>query len=242
MNLEQWRASLDAEPSRILLDGKAVRLHIPGAPRTKKNSPVLFRGITNPFLRDTFLRFVEAVGYGNLTAERLDEWLAKVRLDWPRPRLLPSEAYREWHAKAVAAVLPKIMPLAPYFPINYPVHVMALVYRERDAGDYLGYAQALGDFLQDIGVLDNDVLIRSWDGTRLLKDAEKPHVDLWISAYSQEGDSGLFQRSHKEWAQHREPEPETIQPVDEEPTARQRITSIYSSSKRGQEVAGNGDH
>jgi hypothetical protein len=79
-------------------------------------------------------------------------------------------------------------------PIESPVHVTALVYRERASGDLVNYLQAIGDVLESPTnkqklsksppskgcVIVNDAQIVSWDGSRLLKDKDNPRVELKI--------------------------------------------------------------
>ena len=48
------------------------------------------------------------------------------------------------------------------------------------------YAGLVGDILQDIGILQNDVLIRHWDGTRLAKDARFPRTEVQIASADEE--------------------------------------------------------
>ena len=59
--------------------------------------------------------------------------------------------------------------------------VTATVYRVRRTGDLDNFLAAAGDMLQHAGVVKNDRLIRSWDGSRLEKDAERPRLELLIT-------------------------------------------------------------
>lgn len=79
------------------------------------------------------------------------------------------EAYEQWGAPGCV-------------PIDAPVNCRALFYRDRAAGDAVGYYQGLADLLERRGVIRNDVLIVSWDGSRLLKDAANPRVELVLEA------------------------------------------------------------
>lgn len=261
--LEMWKASLpDGAPSAIPA-GKHLRLVIPGAPRTKKNSPQLFRNITDAFLRDLIMdvmgeldemnqRFPRRADFPQLISspedladrlaqdrsgfkERLFEHLKNRDTQFPRPNLVPSAAYLEWHRESFKAMLPTLETLRPYFPITYPVHLHCRIYREADRGDQTGYKDAIADFLEDIGVLENDVLIKSWDGTRALKDAARPRVEIWIAAHSVESDEGLFQKSPAEWTAHEEPIPteaECIVPEPERDGARLALITRYSQGRR----------
>jgi hypothetical protein len=62
------------------------------------------------------------------------------------------------------------------------VNCEARIYRDRNTGDAVGYYQAIADTLEKIGIVENDRLIVAWDGTRLLKDAENPRVEVTLSA------------------------------------------------------------
>lgn len=61
------------------------------------------------------------------------------------------------------------------------VNCRALFYRDADRGDAVGYYQGLADLLQKRGVIVNDVQLVSWDGSRLLKDAERPRVEIELT-------------------------------------------------------------
>lgn len=83
-------------------------------------------------------------------------------------------------------------------PIVGDIAVRATFYRDRSSGDLLGYEQALADFLQEpiyrmdkktgkpkiardgAGVIRDDVQIVSWDGSRLMKDAANPRIEVAI--------------------------------------------------------------
>lgn len=62
-----------------------------------------------------------------------------------------------------------------------PVAVRALIYRDRNVGDATGFYQAIGDALQNSGVIMNDSLIEHWDGSRRLKDADNPRVEIYLT-------------------------------------------------------------
>jgi len=84
---------------------------------------------------------------------------------------VPSEAYTAWNKLAVWALRRANPPV-----IAYPVNCRALFFREALTGDAVGYYQALADTLENAGVLTNDKLIVSWDGSRMLKDADNPRI------------------------------------------------------------------
>lgn len=65
-------------------------------------------------------------------------------------------------------------------PLEVPVQVCAIFYRERAVGDLNNYMAALADALQAARVLRDDRWIESWDGSRPAKDAANPRVELVI--------------------------------------------------------------
>lgn len=103
------------------------------------------------------------------------------------PIMVPSEAYREWERNGLRQLardgVLKRDHLAKTWvylggQITVPVNCRALIYRDRLVGDAVGFYQAIGDFLEVAGIVQNDRLIQSWDGTRLLKDAARPRIEL----------------------------------------------------------------
>lgn len=94
-------------------------------------------------------------------------------------KILPSKAHEEWFYKA----LPQAVS-ARNRTFATDVRVTALIYRESYAGDLVGYLQAIGDLLERSGILENDRLITSWDGSRLLKDSAVPRVEIEITEIS----------------------------------------------------------
>jgi Holliday junction resolvase RusA-like endonuclease len=102
----------------------------------------------------------------------------------PRGRshiILPSEAWAEWCA-AVAPRLQRWMQSQQLSPIARPVNCAALFYRDALRGDAVGFYQGLADVLQKGGVVVDDKWIVSWDGSRLMKDADRPRVELTLTS------------------------------------------------------------
>ena len=93
---------------------------------------------------------------------------------------LPSEAHEEWHDATLVQLAPLVAARAG-LPIRGVVHVCALFYRHAIVGDLVGFEQALGDLLEHAGIIGNDRQIVSWDGTRLLKDAARPRIEVRIA-------------------------------------------------------------
>lgn len=92
-----------------------------------------------------------------------------------RPLLVPSKAFKKWQKGCKASAL------AHGVMIDTPVNCRALVYRDALRGDLLGFLQAIGDCLQHYGVVADDKWIVSWDGSRLLKDAKRPRVEIVLT-------------------------------------------------------------
>ena len=115
-------------------------------------------------------------------------------------KILPSAAHAAWFKIAMSQALlirQAVKAVGYTLPIFSPVHINAQFYLERSAGDLLGFEQALADFLQEpiasgkdprrliqngCGVINNDVQIISWDGSRLRKDAKNPRIEVEIQA------------------------------------------------------------
>ena len=99
------------------------------------------------------------------------------------PKLLPSDAHEAWHREAMAECLyikAELVRAGVTLPISAAVNVRAFFYRQAMVGDACGFYQALGDLLQDVGIIVNDKQIASWDGTRLRKDAGRPRIEVWL--------------------------------------------------------------
>lgn len=117
-----------------------------------------------------------------------------------RPLLVPSKAYREWERAALRSLVASGLivkrgdgySVQSVAPIGYPVNCRALIYRDALRGDAVGFYQAIGDFLQEAGIVTNDRFIVSWDGTRLLKDKARPRVELELEHVSDSVQGELF--------------------------------------------------
>ena len=112
-------------------------------------------------------------------------------------KILPSAAHAEWFKLAMQqapGIRSELACAGLELPLEGWLAVEAVVYRERDTGDLLGYLQALADWLQEpkanehgktirdgAGIIHDDVQIRSWDGSRLMKDAACPRIEVSIS-------------------------------------------------------------
>lgn len=91
---------------------------------------------------------------------------------------MPSHAYLQWTEHAQI----QLIPVRNRGTIQDPVNCAALIYREKLIGDAVGFYQAIADTLEDARVVHDDYLIVSWDGSRILKDATNPRVEITLSA------------------------------------------------------------
>ncbi len=91
-----------------------------------------------------------------------------------RSVVLPSKAWETWCKTATIA------PMVAAVMDN--VSCRAVFYRDAERGDAVGYYQGLADLLEKRGVIVNDAQIRDWDGSRLLKDAANPRVEVTLRA------------------------------------------------------------
>lgn len=97
------------------------------------------------------------------------------------PRILPSPQFSAWNRIAQMQLAKQRTAANSWVTIMTPVNVSAAFYREKLTGDAVGYYQALADALEEGRIVENDALIVSWDGSRLLKDAKNPRVEVEIT-------------------------------------------------------------
>lgn len=100
---------------------------------------------------------------------------------------VPSLAHEQWEAVAVAQLVRQYREWARGLPmgtpIDFPVNMKALVYRERAGrADLINFLSAVSDALERAGVLVDDRLVASLDGSRLLLDRERPRVEIELTA------------------------------------------------------------
>lgn len=99
-----------------------------------------------------------------------------------RARMLPSKQVVEWNRAAQLHLIPVLQQLS-WHPngITDEVNCCALFYRHALVGDAVGFYQALADALEEAGIVENDRLIVSWDGSRMLKDAANPRIEVTLT-------------------------------------------------------------
>lgn len=69
-------------------------------------------------------------------------------------------------------------------PITYPLHIKFLFYRaDRRKVDLSNLYEFAQDALQAAGIIENDCLIESHDGSRKLYDKKNPRTEIYVSKY-----------------------------------------------------------
>ena len=98
-----------------------------------------------------------------------------------RQRVLPSKAFEQWQ-KDAGYFINNAKACWPHgeFPLPFRLNCRALFWRHANVGDAVGFYQALADCLQHYGIVKNDALIVSWNGSELLKDASSPRVEVTL--------------------------------------------------------------
>jgi len=101
-----------------------------------------------------------------------------------------SEAHEAWAGPAVlqlrfqaarARAMERLMDTLKAVLPDEPVNMRAIVYRDRRVGDLLNYLAAVSDVLEQAGVVDNDRLIVTVDGSRLRVDKRRPRVEIELT-------------------------------------------------------------
>lgn len=108
---------------------------------------------------------------------------------------VPSAAHEAWEALAIPQLRMQYGRVLRYVgvdhgrgaittgtgPLESPLNMRAQVYRDRDVGDLLNYLAAVSDALERAGVVADDKLIVSVDGSRLLLDRKRPRVEIELT-------------------------------------------------------------
>lgn len=92
-----------------------------------------------------------------------------------RKYIIPSPAFEKYQRTA------KLIGDKPKNPIDYPVNLKAIYYRERNIGDLVNFIQGTCDLLELWDVVKNDKWIMGLDGCRLSKDAKDPRVEIILT-------------------------------------------------------------
>lgn len=96
---------------------------------------------------------------------------------------IQSKAHERWHAEAVSRawkIKQDIREMGVALPIRGRVAVYAEFYQDRKRGaDECGYMQALGDWLQDVQIIENDRQVH-WAGVELMVDEQRPRIYVML--------------------------------------------------------------
>lgn len=202
-----------------------IRLTLPGAPRTKKNSQRVLPMISAVGLRELIQALSRATSHGESIKILMTKILMTVQ---------PSEGFQEWFGLLYLQrtfIQSEMIAKGVKPPIMERVSIAAAIYREADRGDATGYYDAIADAIQaelwqcqdcrkktmvlancpycgasiarmrhsrkGLGIIGDDKQIEHWDGTRLLIDRVKPRVELVIRV-SAAPQASLFEEKHEE--------------------------------------------
>lgn len=136
------------------ISDKTVSLRVVGAPRTKKNhGTVVWR-----------MRKGKRHKY-HVPSAAWSKWVVTAHIVGNH-----GEGCDEYEWPPIGHTLPA-----------QPYNCAAVIYRDADRGDTVGYMQGLADLLEKRGVLVDDKHIRTWDGTRLEIDPKNPRVELTLT-------------------------------------------------------------
>lgn len=94
-----------------------------------------------------------------------------------RLKVIPSAAWMAWRDALLATGQ---LPAGDTLPdLHY--NCAATFFRDREAGDLVGFQQGLADVLEEGGVVSDDKWIRGWDGSRLDLDRACPRVEITLT-------------------------------------------------------------
>lgn len=97
---------------------------------------------------------------------------------------VPSEAFCAWESRArlsLPAVRRGFENAGVSLPITDALNCDIQVYLEVFNGDPVGFYQGFADWLQKVGIIANDAQVRSWDGSWLHKDADRPRIECQLA-------------------------------------------------------------
>jgi Holliday junction resolvase RusA-like endonuclease len=104
---------------------------------------------------------------------------------------VPSAAHEAWEAIAVPQLQRGLQRYAyPDYDWNRRVNMSAQVFRDRDVGDLLNFLAAVSDALERAGVVADDKLIVSVDGSRLRLDRKRPRVEIELTEARYDDETG----------------------------------------------------
>jgi Holliday junction resolvase RusA-like endonuclease len=99
-------------------------------------------------------------------------------------RLLPSKAYRTYAKKCKQQIKAMKLDTCTELYGDCTLECKAIFYcKDKRRRDLVNLMQALADILEDSGIIENDALIISWDGTRMVCDKENPRVEVELTPF-----------------------------------------------------------
>jgi len=96
-----------------------------------------------------------------------------------RVRIIPSLQHERWFQMAMPQAMTQRVLHGDM--ITQRVNVAAKFYRLAKRGDAVGFYQALADLLERAGVVENDRLCVSWEGSKLLVDKHEPRIEVVLT-------------------------------------------------------------
>ena len=101
-------------------------------------------------------------------------------------KLMPSKAYETWEEQARKAVFPQWHRQMPGGIFREPIHVKVTAYYKGQQPDLSGALESIGDCLEGI-IWEDDKLIKSWDGSRLIHDLKNPRTEVEVQPLQPRG-------------------------------------------------------
>lgn len=117
--------------------------------------------------------------YGKPATKKNSLRIVRVRGKNSKTRTIPiqGKVYQQWRKLAIPQLKAG---WAGHPPIATPIQVSAVFYRDRRP-DLVNLLQAIGDLLQEAGIVKNDRLIVSWGHSRIITDKlEQLRVEIEI--------------------------------------------------------------
>ena len=153
------------DPALTLMPGQSITLLLPVVPRTKKNHRQHIKRRTKAGKLITVP--IPAAAYKETEAVIVRWAQTTIATDANRSLILDSD---------------RKMLRAGKLYLAQPLNCTAIFYRDANRGDAVGYYQGLADALEAAGIVADDKWIVQWDGSRLTKDANRPRIEVVLTA------------------------------------------------------------
>jgi Holliday junction resolvase RusA-like endonuclease len=106
------------------------------------------------------------------------------QIGWVRgkPRIFPDPKYRKWAKSAIQQLRLQWGARTPLGDKTTGVEVEAIFYLGKGQHfDLSNLFEALGDVMEDAGIVKSDFYIDGWSGSRRDRDRERPRVDFAVT-------------------------------------------------------------